>query len=168
MNCTWISGQPDDFKHNEDCGGIFTTSTQWNDWPCNIRRGFVCKKFCKSFFVTWATQKQGEGTFKPIFLSYKLFIWAISSKTLMVEHSLCRLQSIATHRDHFVRRPSVRPSVRLSVRLSPVTCHTLQSYVSQATHAFLGMLPLIFLKDVTLIARHLGLDNLSSSRPKLC
>ena len=35
---------------------------------------------------------------------------------------LCRLQSIATHRDHFVRRPSVclsvRPSVCLSVRLS--------------------------------------------------
>ena len=56
---------------------------------------------------------------------------------------LCRLRSIATHRDHFVRRPSVclsiRPSVCLSVRLS----HS-HSYVSQATHAFLGMLPLYF------------------------
>ena len=31
---------------------------------------------------------------------------------------LCRLRSIATHRDHFVRRPSVRPSVCLSVRPS--------------------------------------------------
>ena len=76
---------------------------------------------------------------------------------------LCRLRSIATHKDHFVRRlsvclsvclsvflsvrpsvclsfcPSVHPSVCLSVRLS----HS-YSYVSHATHAFLGML-LLFL-----------------------
>ena len=39
--------------------------------------------------------------------------------------------SPAKHRDHFVRRPSVT-----------LFCHTFQSYVSQATHAFLGMLPL--------------------------
>ena len=51
---------------------------------------------------------------------------------------LCRLRSIATHRDHFVRRPSVCLSV------CPSVCHTFQSYVSQATHAFLGMLPLFF------------------------
>ena len=51
---------------------------------------------------------------------------------------LCRLRSIATHRDHFVRRLSVRPSVTLF-------CHTFQSYVSQATHAFLGMLPLLLM-----------------------
>ena len=31
---------------------------------------------------------------------------------------LCRLQSIATHRDHFVRRPSACLSVSLTVRLS--------------------------------------------------
>ena len=53
---------------------------------------------------------------------------------------LCRLRSIATHRDHFVRRPSVSPSV---------TRHNFQSYVSQATHAFLGMLPLFFLLEQT-------------------
>ena len=58
---------------------------------------------------------------------------------------LCRLRSIATHRDHFVRRLSVCLSVRLSVRLSV----TPQSYVSQATHAFLGMLPLYFRKSWT-------------------
>ena len=49
---------------------------------------------------------------------------------------LCRLRSIAAHRDHFVRR--------LSVRLSG--SHTflvvMHSNVSQATRAFLGMLPL--------------------------
>ena len=39
---------------------------------------------------------------------------------------LCRLQSITTHRDHFVRPSSV----------------TLSRAVSEATHAFLGMLPL--------------------------
>ena len=52
---------------------------------------------------------------------------------------LCRLRSIATHRDHFVRRLSVRLSICRSV------CHTFQSYVSQATHAFLEMLPLFLL-----------------------
>ena len=54
---------------------------------------------------------------------------------LLSRRLLCRLRSIATHRDHFVRRPSVCPSV----------CHTFQSYVSQATHAFLGMLPLFYI-----------------------
>ena len=38
---------------------------------------------------------------------------------------------------------SVRPSVRLSVCLSVRLSHP-QSYVSQATHAFLGMLPLYY------------------------
>ena len=43
---------------------------------------------------------------------------------------LCRLQSIATHRDHFVRRPSVCLSVRLSVRPSVClsVCHTFLSH----------------------------------------
>ena len=53
---------------------------------------------------------------------------------------LCRLRSIAAHRDHFVRRLSVCACVCLS------DSHTFlivtHSYVSQATHAFLGMLPL--------------------------
>ena len=57
-------------------------------------------------------------------------------------HFLCRLRSIATHRDHFVRRLSVRLSVRLS--------HS-HSYVSQATHAFLGMLPCIVINLSTVI-----------------
>ena len=50
---------------------------------------------------------------------------------------LCRLQSIAAHRDHyhFVWRLSVCPSVCLVVT---------HSYVSQATHALLGMLPLCY------------------------
>ena len=67
---------------------------------------------------------------------------------LMCGQFLCRLQSIAAHRDHFVRHlsvgPSVRPSVCLSVCLSG--SHTFlvvtHSYVSQATIAFLRMLPL--------------------------
>ena len=60
---------------------------------------------------------------------------------------LCCLRSIVTHRDHFVRR--------LSVCL-PGTCisHTFlvvrHSYVLQATHAFLGMLPLVLVVKVTL------------------
>ena len=49
---------------------------------------------------------------------------------------------IAAHRDHFVRRLSVRPSVCLSG--SHTFLVVMHSYVSQATHAFLGMLPLCF------------------------
>ena len=38
--------------------------------------------------------------------------WNFIQKSLQF---LCRLRSIATHRDHFVRRPSARPSVCLSL-----------------------------------------------------
>ena len=59
---------------------------------------------------------------------------------------LCCLQSIATHRDHFVCHPSVCPSICLYVCPSvTLFCHTFQSYVWQATHAFLGILPLFFI-----------------------
>ena len=55
---------------------------------------------------------------------------------------LCHLQSIVTHRDHYVRRLSVHLSVCLfGSHTFLVVTH---SYVSQATHAFLGMLPLCF------------------------
>ena len=40
------------------------------------------------------------------------------NKVCCMRDILCRLRSIATHRDHFVRRLSIRPSVCLSVRLS--------------------------------------------------
>ena len=53
---------------------------------------------------------------------------------------LCRLWSIVAHRDHFVRRLSVHLSVCLSG--SHTFLVVTHSYVSQATHAFLGMLPL--------------------------
>ena len=53
---------------------------------------------------------------------------------------LCRLRSITAHKDHFVQRLSVRPSVCLcGSHTFLVVTH---SYVSQVTHAFLGMLPL--------------------------
>ena len=48
-------------------------------------------------------------------------------------------QSVAAHRDHFVRRLSVCACVCLSDSHTFLIVH---SYVSQATHAFLGMLPL--------------------------
>ena len=49
---------------------------------------------------------------------------------------LCHLLSIAAHSDHFVRRLSVSRSASHTFL---VVTH---SYVSQATHAFLAMLPL--------------------------
>ena len=58
---------------------------------------------------------------------------------------LFRLWSIAVHRDHFVRCLSVRPSVRLSLSVCMSDSHTFlvvtHKNVSQATHAFLRMLP---------------------------
>ena len=71
---------------------------------------------------------------------------------------LCRLRSIAAHRDHFVRRLSVRPCVCLS------SSHTFlvvtHSYVSQATHAFLGMQPLCYINcDWTKVGFFLQIHN---------
>ena len=56
---------------------------------------------------------------------------------------LCRLRSIATHRDHFVRRLSVR----LSVRLSHFSV-TLSKAMFAGDTCILGTLPLFF-KDTT-------------------
>ena len=50
-------------------------------------------------------------------------------------HLLCRLRSIAARRDHFVLHLSV------CLCVCPVVMH---SYVLQATHAFLGILPLCY------------------------
>ena len=65
---------------------------------------------------------------------------------VLSKHSylLCRLRGIAAHRDHFVRRLSVRQSHFLGSHTFSVVSH---SYVSQATHAFLGMLPLCFFSN---------------------
>ena len=73
-----------------------------------------------------------------IVIRYTLVFFFRFDPLYVVSCFLCPLQSIATHRDRFVRRLSVRPSVTLF-------CHTFQSYVSQATQVFLGMLPLFFL-----------------------
>ena len=68
--------------------------------------------------------------------SFSLYFIVIYPVTEYYNRFLYRLRSIAAHRDHFVRR--------LSVCLSG--SHTFlvvsHSYVSQATHAFLGKLPL--------------------------
>ena len=71
-------------------------------------------------------------------------LWSFLPKTMepVTPFLLCRLRSIAAHRDHFVRRLSVCPSVRLSGSHTFLVVR--HSYVSQATHTFLGMLPLCF------------------------
>nr|XP_011422437.3 macrophage mannose receptor 1 isoform X2 [Crassostrea gigas] len=40
----WGNGEPNNYRHNEDCGAIFTTTSYWNDYPCGNRNGFICKK----------------------------------------------------------------------------------------------------------------------------
>ena len=79
----------------------------------------------------------------------KLYTWElymITSRCLssFLSPFLCRLRSIAVHRDHFVWRLSVRVCMCLCVCLcgSHTFLVVTHSYVSQATHAFLGMLPL--------------------------
>ena len=71
---------------------------------------------------------------------------------ILPEVFLCHLRSIAAHRDHIVLCLSHSPSVCLS------GSHTFLvitlSYISQATHAFLGMLPfwlLIYLVSFTIL-----------------
>ena len=59
---------------------------------------------------------------------------------LSIPAFLCRLQSIATQRDHFVRCLSVHVCVCMSG--SHTFLVVTHSYVLQATHAFLKMLPL--------------------------
>ena len=74
---------------------------------------------------------------------------------------LCCLRSIVAHRDHFVRRLSVCACVCLS------DSHTFlivtHSYVSQATNAFLGMLPLCCPSSLFKLGRHVDCDEKISS-----
>ena len=67
---------------------------------------------------------------------YMVWPWPRSFTKVMVCSFLCRLQSIVAHRDHFVRCLSV---CLFGSHTFLVVTH---SYVSQAIHAFLGMLPL--------------------------
>ncbi|XP_063422180.1 macrophage mannose receptor 1-like isoform X2 [Mytilus trossulus] len=42
----WAPRQPDDARHNEDCMGYYVQQGHtWNDFPCNYRNGFICKKY---------------------------------------------------------------------------------------------------------------------------
>ena len=90
----------------------------------------------------------------PWSLNGALFTNSTDYRTVGWEEGLCHLRRIAAHRDHFVWRLSFCLSVCLSVCLSG--SHTflvvIHSYVLQATHAFLRMLPLCFLlwKNATL------------------
>ena len=55
---------------------------------------------------------------------------------------VCRLRSIAAHRDHFVQRLSV--CLRVCLSGSHTFLVVTYSYVLQATHAFLRMLSLCY------------------------
>ena len=80
----------------------------------------------------------------PIYKSFTL--WSNRCRLLCF---LCHLWSIAAHRDHFVRCLCVCVYVCLSGSYTFfVVAH---SCVSQATHAFLGMLPLCFCLFFTII-----------------
>ena len=81
--------------------------------------------------TNWSTQKRRSLVHSSSYPLVRMCWWWF----------LCRLQSIAAHRDHFVRRLSVLYSHFLGSHTFLVVTH---SYVSQATHAFLGLLPLCY------------------------
>ena len=85
-----------------------------------------------------------EASVQSLLKKHKVGTWNLSVKCWYSYKSdfLCRLRSIAAHRDHFVRRLSVCVCVCLSG--SHTFLVVMHSYVSQATHAFLGMLPLCY------------------------
>ena len=85
---------------------------------------------------------QKEAFLKTLRKGGRVFYLIVDTKGTR-QSLLCRLRIIAAHRDHFVRRLSVRPSVCLSG--SHTFLVVTHSYVLQATHAFLRMLPLCFL-----------------------
>ena len=58
----------------------------------------------------------------------------------------CCLQSLGAHMDHFVRCTAVHVCVFACLFSSHTFLVVIHSFVSQATHAFLGLLPL-FLKN---------------------
>ncbi|XP_071157457.1 macrophage mannose receptor 1-like [Mytilus edulis] len=41
----WVPGAPSDKTHRENCINVYVSlKNGWNDWICNARNGFVCKK----------------------------------------------------------------------------------------------------------------------------
>ena len=85
------------------------------------------------------------------FKEYKIDFIFLQLIVSEINFCLCLLQSIAAHRDHFVQHLFVCPCVCLSgSQTFKVITH---SFVLQATHAFLGMLPL-FLCRLQSIAAH--------------
>ena len=78
------------------------------------------------------------------------FAWNLPNQACVADRHmceaplLCRLRSIAAHRDHFVQSAVSAVSIHVSVCLSSSLAFLIvtHSYVSQATHAFLRMLPL--------------------------
>ena len=79
-----------------------------------------------------------------------LWPWSLPTQFL-----LCRLRSIAEYRDDFVRCLSVCPSVCVCLSGSHTFLVVTHSYVSQVTHAFLGMLPLCFVVIWVLLLWHI-------------
>ena len=69
-------------------------------------------------------------------------LWLLYKTASINVTLLCRLHSIVAHRDHFVGCLSVNLSVCLSG--SHTFLVVTHSYVLQAAHAFLGMLPLFY------------------------
>ena len=89
-----------------------------------------------AYFSVVTKFKAQKVLWSEFFLTLDLKWWRKLSQNVTSKSFLCRLRSIAAHRDHFVQRLSVCLSSSHTVL---VVSH---SYDSQATHAFLGMLPL--------------------------
>ena len=105
-------------------------------YVCHINILWVCRERSQ----TWHIHCTALNLPSLIFALLRSESFFFNSLNLPTFQFLCLLQSIAAHRDNFVRRLSVRLSACLSGSLT-----FLVVYVWQATHAFLGMLPLFYL-----------------------
>ena len=124
-------------KHNTWLGQYFLpirTKSHISVYFCNENTVYYWDHFVWRLSVRPSMRLPGSHTFLVVMQSY--VSQATHAFLGMLPPFLCRLRSIAAHRDHFVWR--------LSVCLSG--SHTFlvgtQIYFSQVTHAFLGMLPL--------------------------
>ena len=100
------------------------------------------------------------------FVLYEFFFQIYNRRSILYNAPfLCRLRSIAAHRDHFVKRLSVCMSVCMSVS------HTFfvvkLSFVSQSTHTFLGMLPLFSCETFICVVLISNVDNQKEFLPRL-
>ncbi|XP_050405448.2 macrophage mannose receptor 1 [Patella vulgata] len=48
----WDAGEPNNYGGEEDCGAMLIFTSRWNDYNCNKRNGYICKKMGRTMVAT--------------------------------------------------------------------------------------------------------------------